>query len=1141
MIGKNHGLHIAYKSANCMLACAILFALHWMAMKCWKVAALDKSQALRRRRLAQVHALFLGMLACLLCGAALANQAQVVPAHRVHELRTVKGSPATPNSTLISPYRVLNSIDGLPQNTVRAMASGPDGRIYVGTYDGLSRFDGGIFTRLPLHQPDLPALVTAITAVDAQIWVGTDETGLWLGDGEYWQQVALVVPKIGNSANVGPGPGPGTGTETETETGTGTGTGTGSSKSTLPGIAAIRNRSSGGVWVSTTAGLFNCVETACVYQRSTAGWAVREVLEGQYHGQAVLWIAAQDQGLVAFALAKDGKLGAVQAQFGEAEGLGSASVRTLASWQGALWIGTRRGLSRLRQNASAPDEMTFWGRDDSPFAAGVSVFLTSLDAQKKPILLVATLGGGLIQIDEKDQWSALTVAQGLPENQLTSLLQLPGGGPIWIGTASSGIARADPGGWVAYTERHGLPHRSVIGMGKARFPDDFESYWLGTISGAVRLENGRWRSFLPASIASRPIYDIAPRKGGGLWLASDVGVFSWDGKALNKFSPDNANLPGFIVLDIQRHGKTGALWLALPSGLATIVDDKISTVKGSAGAFNLRYVDALAGGSMFAAGNQGLAWFKGDGSVEWIKPPCLAHPSTYSMALAATKAGEPVELWVGGRGGITRLRFEGAGAMSKIECNQVDAAALGSIWVYEVKFDASGDLYAFGYNGAKRLHVAELNALDHKADAASTRKNGLESLEIERFGLVDGLPDLEFNRGVMLDHDGRIWASNVAGAVIFDPKTPAKPLANARLIFTSLRAAKGTNSADKIVPGEVLPNGTELRAGYRLLSYSRESKIRYRTQLLGLELQPSDWTSDAARNFARLPGGQYVFKVWAKDALDRPYGPIEVAFSVALPLWLNPWLIFVVATALIYAGTVLGRLRSDALKRKALKRAQTLESQVRSRTQELADANVQLEKLALTDPLTGCYNRRCFYERYLHAPQRKDLLIILLDIDYFKKINDEFGHAGGDAVLVQFALRLQQSGAPVFRMGGEEFMILAVAGSVLDQQALIETILKQISAQAFDLATQKLNVTTSIGAACFLHQPIKDSKQLLSAEQANRFEHAIQCADAALYQAKQAGRNRAVLAEQSEMAPEADKISAESGLRSGDGRGKFRE
>ena len=165
------------------------------------------------------------------------------------------------------------------------------------------------------------------------------------------------------------------------------------------------------------------------------------------------------------------------------------------------------------------------------------------------------------------------------------------------------------------------------------------------------------------------------------------------------------------------------------------------------------------------------------------------------------------------------------------------------------------------------------------------------------------------------------------------------------------------------------------------------------------------------------------------------------------------------------------------------------------------------------------------------------VLIILLDIDYFKKINDEFGHAGGDAVLVQFALRLQETGAPVFRMGGEEFMILEFAGSKLEQQALLEKTLKLISEQAFDLGTQKLTVTTSIGAACFSHalEHANDLEQPRSAGQSSRLEQVIRIADAALYQAKQAGRNRAVLAEVA-LEAQADFVSP-----IGEGRGKFRE
>ncbi len=1056
-------------------------------MQRWKKGVVCNTVIRTQRRINRVGALIFAFLGCLLSCSAFANEVVVL-----------QGAAATPNSALLSPYRVLNSTDGLPQNTVYAMATGPDGRIYVGTEDGLSRFDGVGFTRLSLTQApreaEMPAAVNAIAVLGAQIWVGTDEAGLWHGDGERWQKIALNGAFEVGARSV---------TASATQTATAT-----------IGVTGIRTRSGGGVWVATTAGVFRCTGHNCVFQQVTAGLDVPEILEGRYHNQAVLWVAAEDQGVLAFEITPDANLAAVKAKFGIAQGLGNTLIRALANWQGALWIGTGRGLSRLRQDAAGQDEMTLWGRDDSAIAAGVFDLLPSLDSQQRPILHAATFGGGLIQMDAQDRWSALTVAQGLPENHLRSLLQSPGAGPIWIGTASSGIARADPGAWVAYTERHGLPHRSVIGVGKARFPDGVESYWLGTISGAVRLENGRWQAFLPSAIAARPIYDIAPRIAGGLWLASDVGLFNWDGKTLNKFSSDNSDLPGFTVLDIEQNGKTGALWLALRHGLAKIEGDQVSAIEGAAGARNLLYVDALAGGSMFVAGMDRLRWIKGDGSIQVIRQPCLAHPAIYSMALAAPAVGKPVEIWVGGRAGISRLRFDpGQGDSSKpdlrphdvtIQCDQIDAATLGSNWIFEVKFDARGDLYAFGYNGALRLQVAALNALEPDLQRGSGRENPLKKLQIERFDQVDGLPDLEFNRGVMLDNYGRIWASNVGGAAIFDPKPQANLQPNAPLIFTALRVANKAYLAN-----EVLPNGAELHARYRLLSYSRESRIRYRTQLLGLEAMPSVWTADASRNFARLPGGEYVLKVWAQDALGRPYGPIEHSFSVMLPWWRNPWLAVIAAVALIYSGTWLGRLRADALKRKALNLAQSLEAQVRTRTQELADANVQLETLALTDPLTGCYNRRCFYERYLHVPQNKPLLIILLDIDYFKKINDEFGHAGGDAVLVQFALRLQQACKPVFRMGGEEFMILEFAESAPAQQALLEKILRLISLQEFDLGGQKIRVTTSIGAACFS----PPSEHTENQAQASHFEQVIRTADAALYQAKQAGRNRAELVE----------------------------
>ena len=136
-------------------------------MKCWKVANIEKTPGLARCRVSRVYTRFAALLAYFAFSTALAL---------ANEVLVLKGAAATPNNALLSPYRVLNSTDGLPQNTVYAMANGPDGRIYVGTEDGLSRFDGGSFTRIALGQPERPAAVNTIAVLGAQIWVGTDES-----------------------------------------------------------------------------------------------------------------------------------------------------------------------------------------------------------------------------------------------------------------------------------------------------------------------------------------------------------------------------------------------------------------------------------------------------------------------------------------------------------------------------------------------------------------------------------------------------------------------------------------------------------------------------------------------------------------------------------------------------------------------------------------------------------------------------------------------------------------------------------------------------------------------------------------------------------------------------------------------------
>lgn len=182
---------------------------------------------------------------------------------------------------------------------------------------------------------------------------------------------------------------------------------------------------------------------------------------------------------------------------------------------------------------------------------------------------------------------------------------------------------------------------------------------------------------------------------------------------------------------------------------------------------------------------------------------------------------------------------------------------------------------------------------------------------------------------------------------------------------------------------------------------------------------------------------------------------------------------------------------------------QTLEQQVLQRTEALAAANKQLEHLATTDPLTGINNRRRFDETlatYIQMGKRtgNGFSILLLDADHFKKVNDNYGHPVGDAVLQQIAgLIMQNTRATDFvaRYGGEEFVvILPNAPSATEVMTVAEKIRSAIESASFPEVGQ---MTMSIGSSHW------------HAEETNA-DDVIQRADEALYNAKASGRNRVV-------------------------------
>lgn len=183
-----------------------------------------------------------------------------------------------------------------------------------------------------------------------------------------------------------------------------------------------------------------------------------------------------------------------------------------------------------------------------------------------------------------------------------------------------------------------------------------------------------------------------------------------------------------------------------------------------------------------------------------------------------------------------------------------------------------------------------------------------------------------------------------------------------------------------------------------------------------------------------------------------------------------------------------------------------IERRVTERTAELAVATRELRRRALHDELTGLPNRTLFWDRLNHRLSQEDrraadFAVLFVDLDQFKDVNDELGHAAGDHLLIDVTARIRaalREGDSAARMGGDEFLVLL--DEVVSSEAAVAVAERLIEAlrAPHQFATDERVVTTSIGVA-------------IGPGDFTGADSLVAAADAAMYEAKRAGKDRCVL------------------------------
>lgn len=787
-----------------------------------------------------------------------------------------------------------------------------------------------------------------------------------------------------------------------------------------------------------------------------------------------LWIGTSGGGLVAFAAGRFRTLGPEQ-------GFPHLQVRhVIADPAGGIWAATAgAGLVRVQEDGRI---RVYTVADGLP-----SDQLTSLARDAQGALWIGSWGAGVSRMSEDGRISTISTASGLAGDQIWTL-QADREGSIWIGTWVGGLNRLRNRAFGVLGTPEGLSHDNVRAVLHGRQGVT----WVSTSGGGLNRIEGQRISVLRKAdgLPTDEISSLHEDRDGALWIGSyTAGVARLQGGKIERFGQAQG-LPSAEVR-VLFQDRSGTLWAGTQAGLARFDGKGFEAVRDDG---------APRGGvAAILQDRQGTLWFgtTGDGLVRLrngkFSTLGKADGLVSNWVMALYEDGD-ANLWIGTNGeGMNRLRD---GRLTSIR----PADGLWDGIALTILEDRAGYLWMSCNRGFFRVARAELNAF------AEGRQSKVSS---NGFGPGDALRSTTFAGGLQpagaIDARGQLWLPSSNGLVIVDPaRLPGAGQAPpTQLEGVVLDGVSRPLDAEVLLP----PGSVPLTIRYTAMTLLNADRVRFRYQMEGIT---RDWV-DAGRSreasFPALPHGRYAFRVAAStDGEHWSEAAAPLPITVKPYVYQTGWFIALAVLATLAAVVALFRLRTHALRARHVE----MERLVAQRTEELRQANEHLSRLSFVDALTGLANRRRFdevlAEEWRRARRnRVPLALVIADIDGFKLYNDRLGHLEGDrcltAVAGVFAHAVGRAGDLAARYGGEEFVVLVPGADAAAAMRVAEGIRAACEALAIPHPAAPVGtvITLSLGvAAC------------VPSEQASA-ESLFAMADAALYRAKQEGRNRVSL------------------------------
>lgn len=912
----------------------------------------------------------------------------------------------------------------------------------------------------------------------------------------------------------------------------------------------------GYLWLATNSGLvrfdgakFTLFDSSNTPQFSSNN--IRSVITAK---NGSLWIGTYGGGILRYAHG-------VFTKYTKKSGLTSNVVYTVfQSKDGAIWAGTAEGVSRIRHGniktystanglsnnvvfriAQTPNGAMWFGT----LAGGVNRLLNghmkhfgkssgiqqaeiiALYVQHNGKLIVGTYEGGMYEFTGS-KFRPYKLPNAMRGNGVDSLLQ-DNEGNLWIGEYGGGLVREYKGHYSSLDTSRGLTSNYIFDM----YIDKTGDLWLATRDGLDELENGDFLVFGKPEGLANPTYDVYQGSKGKIWVGTEShGLFAIKGNSVVTHLTKKNGLPSNNVSSLTG-GPDGGLWIGTygggisymgPNGkfkrppnwpitngsryILAILRDRQGAVWVSTEAGLYRYVSGHVTSfgkkqglpqtyiTFIFQDRQGQIWFGSNGAgllsykhgrfITYTKRNGL--PSDYVYAIYQGPSGA---LWIGTRGGGL-ARFDHGKFFAFNKQNGLQRAS-----IFSILRSQNNDLWMSTPRG---LLSVSLKSLDEVAEGTKPR------VFMHTYGESSGLRSSQFPGGYQpagwKAKNGSLWFPSTSGIVEVPQHYLPHEHKSLPIYLTGLTENGRAKNFRKLV---ILQPGTQsLAFHYTAIDFSNAADVKFRYRLVGFD---RNWIKAGTRRTAYYEGlapGRYRFQVEASLYGQNWIPATRTILIRQLPYFYQTWWFYVlVAFSTLGLASLLYRVRVHQLR----VTQDRLSQLVAERTARLEEALTQLERLAHSDELTGLANRRALgsaLEREWKRSKRNSLplSVVMFDIDHFKPLNDHDGHQRGDeclkAVASLLAAGARRPADVVGRWGGEEFLLILPDTAVQAAASIADEL--RISIQTAGLVHDHggLNGVITISAGVSNADFTRD----------HGVDELVSRADAALYRAKSAGRNR---------------------------------